>query len=339
MLTILDKYILKRYLATFATMLLMFVPIGIIIDVSEKINFMIENEVPFLKIAVYYYHFTIYFANALFPIFLFLSIIWFTSKLANNTEIIAILSSGISFTRFLRPYIIGASLVTTSVALLPFTVVKNDESTSEKSKPEKSTGNDNDDSVFYGKKDQPNKKVDKKQPETIVDPAGEKTMKTDRPRNRNAIEGKKAEINSDAAANVSGKSGKSKSTVSETGTVKDQKLEDSESSNEPEGNGEEAGEQSAAFNPETGEINWDCPCLGGMAHGPCGEEFKAAFSCFVYSETEPKGIDCIQAFEDMRTCFSRHPEHYKEELYEDDDKTSSESENFDDTTVDIPKVA
>ena len=235
--------------------------------------------------------------------------------------------------------IIGASLVTTSVALLPFTVVKNDESTSEKSKPEKSTGNDNDDSVFYGKKDQPNKKVDKKQPETIVDPAGEKTMKTDRPRNPNAIEGKKAEINSDAAANVSGKSGKSKSTVSETGTVKDQKLEDSESSNEPEGNGEEAGEQSAAFNPETGEINWDCPCLGGMAHGPCGEEFKAAFSCFVYSETEPKGIDCIQAFEDMRTCFSRHPEHYKEELYEDDDKTSSESENFDDTTVDIPKVA
>jgi lipopolysaccharide export LptBFGC system permease protein LptF len=47
----------------------------------------------------------------LFPIFLFLSVIWFTSKLANDTEIIAILSSGISFTRFLRPYIIGASIV------------------------------------------------------------------------------------------------------------------------------------------------------------------------------------------------------------------------------------
>lgn len=123
MLTILDKYILKRYLATFATMLLMFVPIGIIIDVSEKINFMIENEVPFLKIAVYYYHFTIYFANALFPIFLFLSIIWFTSKLANNTEIIAILSSGISFTRFLRPYIIGASLVSVFVLIMGFFVV------------------------------------------------------------------------------------------------------------------------------------------------------------------------------------------------------------------------
>lgn len=58
---------------------------------------------------------------------------------------------------------------------------------------------------------------------------------------------------------------------------------------------EEAGQQ-AAFNPETGEINWDCPCLGGMAHGPCGEDFKAAFSCFVYSEEEPKGIECIDKF-------------------------------------------
>lgn len=64
----------------------------------------------------------------------------------------------------------------------------------------------------------------------------------------------------------------------------------------PEQLEEEAGQQ-AAFNPETGEINWDCPCLGGMAHGPCGEEFKAAFSCFVYSEEEPKGIDCIEKFQ------------------------------------------
>lgn len=59
---------------------------------------------------------------------------------------------------------------------------------------------------------------------------------------------------------------------------------------------EEAG-QEGAFNPETGEINWDCPCLGGMAHGPCGEEFKTAFSCFVYSTEEPKGMDCIEKFQ------------------------------------------
>ena len=55
-------------------------------------------------------------------------------------------------------------------------------------------------------------------------------------------------------------------------------------------------DQQGAFNPETGEINWDCPCLGGMAHGPCGEEFKGAFSCFVYSKEEPKGMDCIDRF-------------------------------------------
>lgn len=110
-LKIIDKYILKRYLVTFSVMLLMFIPIGIIIDISEKVNKMLENKVPFKEIAWYYLDFTIFFANLLFPIFLFLSIIWFTSKLANNTEIIAILSSGISFTRFLRPYFIGATLV------------------------------------------------------------------------------------------------------------------------------------------------------------------------------------------------------------------------------------
>lgn len=122
-MNIIDKYILKKYLTTFVVMLLLFVPIGILIDVSEKVNFMIENKVPFIEIAIYYYHFTVYFASSLFPIFLFLSIIWFTSKLANDTEIIAILSSGISFKRFLRPYIMGASIISVFVLLMGFYVV------------------------------------------------------------------------------------------------------------------------------------------------------------------------------------------------------------------------
>ena len=104
-------------------MLLMFIPIGIVIDVSEKVNKMIENKVPFSEIALYYLNFTIYFANLLFPIFLFLSVIWFTSKLANNTEIIAILSSGISFNRFLKPYIIGATIVSIFALLMGFFIV------------------------------------------------------------------------------------------------------------------------------------------------------------------------------------------------------------------------
>lgn len=120
MLKIIDRYILKRYLATFTVMLLLFIPIGIVIDVSEKVNKMIENKVPFKEIANYYFYFTIHFANFLFPIFLFLSIIWFTSKLANNTEIIAILSSGISFTRFLRPYIVGATIVSIGALIMGF---------------------------------------------------------------------------------------------------------------------------------------------------------------------------------------------------------------------------
>ena len=92
-------------------MLLLFIPIGITVNLAEKIGKILENEVPFSAVAIYYLDFTIYFANLLFPLFLFLSVIWFTSKLANNTEIVAFLSSGVSFSRFLRPYMIGASIV------------------------------------------------------------------------------------------------------------------------------------------------------------------------------------------------------------------------------------
>lgn len=77
-------------------------------------------------------------------------------------------------------------------------------------------------------------------------------------------------------------------------------------------------DQGAAFDPATGEINWDCPCLGGMAHGPCGEHFKDAFSCFVRSEQEPKGIECVDKFKAMQDCFRAHPEVYKEELEMDE---------------------
>ena len=101
-------------------MLLLFIPIGITVDVSEKINKILENKVPIGKVLIYYVDFVIYFSNFLFPIFLFLSIIWFTSKLANNTEIVAILSSGTSFTRFLRPYIIGATVVSFFALIMGF---------------------------------------------------------------------------------------------------------------------------------------------------------------------------------------------------------------------------
>lgn len=79
-----------------------------------------------------------------------------------------------------------------------------------------------------------------------------------------------------------------------------------------------------------GEINWDCPCLQGMAYGPCGEQFKAAFSCFHYSEAEPKGTDCIPQFRDMQECFVKYPEIYgkDDELdEEEEDSNNNETEN------------
>ncbi|PTX44040.1 lipopolysaccharide export system permease protein [Christiangramia gaetbulicola] len=115
---ILDWYILKRYLGTFTMMLVLFIPIGITVNLAEKIDKILDNEVPFIEVANYYLDFTIYFANLLFPIFLFLSVIWFTSKLAMNTEIVAILSSGVSFYRFLRPYLIGATIVCIGALIL-----------------------------------------------------------------------------------------------------------------------------------------------------------------------------------------------------------------------------
>lgn len=106
-----DRYIIKKYIGTFVVMLGLFVPISILVDLSQKIDKFKQYEVPSEEIFGYYYDFIWFFGNLLFPIFLFLSVIWFTSKLANDTEVIAILSSGISFNRYLRPFVISASII------------------------------------------------------------------------------------------------------------------------------------------------------------------------------------------------------------------------------------
>lgn len=64
-----------------------------------------------------------------------------------------------------------------------------------------------------------------------------------------------------------------------------------------------------ALQPDGG-IDWDCPCIKGMADGPCGDAFKSAFSCFVYSKAEPRGADCLEQFQAMQTCLLAHPEVY-----------------------------
>ena len=108
---IIDKYIIKKYLITFLVMFGLFIPIGIMVDFAEKIDKFRENEVPADLILNYYVDFVWYFGSQLYPVFLFLAVIFFTSRLANNTEITAILSSGLSFRRFAKPYFISASII------------------------------------------------------------------------------------------------------------------------------------------------------------------------------------------------------------------------------------
>jgi lipopolysaccharide export system permease protein len=108
---ILDLYIIKKFLLTFLMMFILFIPIGILVDVSEKVDKFKEHELSFYQILDYYLDFVWYYGYFLFPIFVFLSVIWFTSKLSSNSEITAILSSGISFNRFLRPFIISATII------------------------------------------------------------------------------------------------------------------------------------------------------------------------------------------------------------------------------------
>ena len=87
-------------------------------------------------------------------------------------------------------------------------------------------------------------------------------------------------------------------------------------------------EPSSAVNPETGEINWDCPCLKSALEPPCGHTFKAAFSCFVASKTEPKGIDCNELFKAMQECFQSHPEKYGDILDDEENESIEESDKM-----------
>lgn len=86
---------------------------------------------------------------------------------------------------------------------------------------------------------------------------------------------------------------------------------------------------------ENGNINWDCPCLAGALQPPCGEAFKAAFSCFVYSKTEPKGMDCEAAFAAMKQCFQDHPEIYMKDGEEGDEEDSDSQEEKENNTQSI----
>ena len=111
---ILDKYILRKYFTSFIFTLLILIPIAMAIDVAEKVGKFIKNEELTANEIFndYYLNFIINYGNTFMPLALFISVIMFTSKMSGNSEIIAIHSSGISFKRFLRPYLIGATIIT-----------------------------------------------------------------------------------------------------------------------------------------------------------------------------------------------------------------------------------
>lgn len=109
MLKKLDIYIIKKFLGTFFFTLILIILVIIVFDVSEKLQDFIEHKAPLKAIIFdYYVNFVPYFANMFSPLFIFISVIFFTSKMASNSEIVAILSGGISFRRMLRPYFICA---------------------------------------------------------------------------------------------------------------------------------------------------------------------------------------------------------------------------------------
>lgn len=109
-LTILDRYILRKFLGTFTLTILLMVAVIIMFDVTEKLDTFLSAP---LRATVfdYFISFVPYIIIMLAPLFVFISVIFFTSKMAGNSEIIAILASGVSFKRMLKPYMIGAAAI------------------------------------------------------------------------------------------------------------------------------------------------------------------------------------------------------------------------------------
>ena len=109
---IIDWYIFKKFIGTFVYAISLLIIIVIIFDISENIEDFLKGNAPLKSIIVdYYINFIPYFINLFVYLFTFISVIFFTSKMAGNTEIIAILSSGVSFLRMLRPYLMAAILL------------------------------------------------------------------------------------------------------------------------------------------------------------------------------------------------------------------------------------
>lgn len=115
----LDRYIIYKFLSTYIFLIGIIITIAVVFDANEKIDKLSRSHAPLEKIIFdYYINFIPYFANLFSPLFVFIAVIFFTSKLADNSEIIAMKSTGMSFRRLLRPYMISATLIAVTTFLL-----------------------------------------------------------------------------------------------------------------------------------------------------------------------------------------------------------------------------
>jgi len=112
MLSIIDRYIIRKFLTTFFFMLGIIMLFAMVFDISEKLSEFISNKAPITAIFLdYYMNFILFYGNMFSSMIIFLSVIWFTAKMAQDTEIIPIWFSGRPLTRFYRPYLIGATVL------------------------------------------------------------------------------------------------------------------------------------------------------------------------------------------------------------------------------------
>ncbi|MDP4240007.1 MAG: LptF/LptG family permease [Bacteroidota bacterium] len=114
-----DTYIIKKFLGTYFFSIMLILSIAVVFDLTEKLDSFVEHKAPLKEIIFdYYLNFIPYYMNMFSPLFTFIAVIFITSKMASNTEIIAILSSGVSFRRLMIPYLLSAAVI----ASISFTV-------------------------------------------------------------------------------------------------------------------------------------------------------------------------------------------------------------------------
>ncbi|WP_321480213.1 LptF/LptG family permease [uncultured Bacteroides sp.] len=120
----LDWYIIKKFLGTYVFSIALIISIAVVFDFNEKMDKFMSHDAPLKAIVFdYYLNFIPYFANLFSSLFVFVSVIFFTSKLAENSEIIAMFSTGMSFKRMMRPYMISAAVIALSTFLLSSYVI------------------------------------------------------------------------------------------------------------------------------------------------------------------------------------------------------------------------